>query len=121
MASTTPSISGTRTGAGTGTSTSATTSTKPPSPAPPDLLPILQKAFPLVISYDIVGSVTQANAQGFKLQLCYKEEQEQEEEEKRAQPQGPSQVFVKQVIASDYVSTKKDWPDLRRTLMYART
>jgi hypothetical protein len=33
----------------------------------------------------------------------------------------PSQVFVKRIIASDYIITKKDWPDLRRTLMYART
>lgn len=69
-----------------------------------------------------MGSVKQANAQGFRVQLCYKgEKEEQKEEEKRAQPHGPSQVFVKRVIASDYVSTKKDWPDLRRTLMYART
>jgi hypothetical protein len=120
MTSTTSSVSGTRTGARTGTSTSTSTPPASPSPSPPDLLPILQKAFPLVTSYGIVGSVTQANAQGFKVQLIYKEE-EQEEEEKRAQPHGPSQVFVKQVIASDYVSTKKDWPDLRRTLMYART
>jgi hypothetical protein len=85
------------------------------------LLPIPQKAFPSVVSYDIVGSTTQANAQGFRVQsgTIFKEQEQEEEEEKRAAPHGPSQVFVKQVVYSrclhtTYVSTKKKgcWPDL---------
>jgi Ecdysteroid kinase-like family len=33
----------------------------------------------------------------------------------------PRNVFVKVVRLSDYVTKKKDWADLRRTLLYART
>jgi hypothetical protein len=35
--------------------------------------------------------------------------------------QWPSEVFLKQVLATDYVSARSDWGDLRRTLLYART
>eukprot|EP00594_Rhizosolenia_setigera_P011538 CAMPEP_0178958206 /NCGR_PEP_ID=MMETSP0789-20121207/11457_1 /TAXON_ID=3005 /ORGANISM="Rhizosolenia setigera, Strain CCMP 1694" /LENGTH=415 /DNA_ID=CAMNT_0020640773 /DNA_START=218 /DNA_END=1465 /DNA_ORIENTATION=- len=35
--------------------------------------------------------------------------------------QNPKEIFLKQVLAEQYVHTKKDWSDLRRTLLYART
>jgi hypothetical protein len=84
----------------------------------------------LVVSYDIVGSVTQANAQGFRVQLFWRTSTTSTRTGGSAREMctittpphaGPSQVFVKRIIASDYIITKKDWPDLRRTLMYART
>lgn len=69
------------------------------------ILENLRKAFSNVESYRLEASIIQANAAGYKLLLLPSEER----------------VFYKVVNASDYISTKKDWPDLRRTLMYART
>jgi len=43
------------------------------------------------------------------------------EEGGKANARWPSNVFLKQVLATDYVDNRKDWSDLRRTLLYART
>jgi len=77
----------------------------------PDLLPFLRQTFPSIQSYTVFGTITQANAEGYKLELKYNDDNND----------FPTRVFVKQVIAADYVPKKKDWADLRRTLMYART
>eukprot|EP00584_Thalassiosira_punctigera_P021045 CAMPEP_0172546714 /NCGR_PEP_ID=MMETSP1067-20121228/16411_1 /TAXON_ID=265564 ORGANISM="Thalassiosira punctigera, Strain Tpunct2005C2" /NCGR_SAMPLE_ID=MMETSP1067 /ASSEMBLY_ACC=CAM_ASM_000444 /LENGTH=428 /DNA_ID=CAMNT_0013333681 /DNA_START=218 /DNA_END=1507 /DNA_ORIENTATION=- len=74
------------------------------------ILPTLQKAFgPSLDGYEILGDkIIQPNAVGMKLRL----------------PEGgdwPKEVFLKQVLATDYVGARKDWSDLRRTLLYART
>jgi hypothetical protein len=135
MPSNSSSMNGTRTGARTGTSSSilvqsALAQAQHRHLLTPDLLPILQRLFHWSF-LTISSEVSQANAQGFRVQLFYKGEQvqvqEQEEVQEKCAPSpppphaGPSQVFVKRIIASDYIITKKDWPDLRRTLMYART
>ncbi|GKY97258.1 hypothetical protein MPSEU_000684200 [Mayamaea pseudoterrestris] len=65
----------------------------------------LQQVFPDTASYRTEASIIQANAQGYKLELL---------------PTG-KRVFYKCIVASDFLETKKDWPDLRRTLIYART
>jgi thiamine kinase-like enzyme len=85
------------------TSTDAHTPTK-------NLLPALRTAFPTVESYKVLTSIVQNNANGFILQLTDK-----------VDTNTPSKVFLKQVEAADYLGAKKDWPDLRRTLMYGRT
>lgn len=75
------------------------------------ILPTLQKAFGSELtSYEIEGDkIVQPNAVGMRVRL----------------PEGggdwPSRVFLKIVVASDYVGSRKDWSDLRRTLLYART
>mmetsp|Transcript_15085 Transcript_15085/g.43803 ORF Transcript_15085/g.43803 Transcript_15085/m.43803 type:complete len:479 (-) Transcript_15085:209-1645(-) len=74
------------------------------------VLPTLQEAFgPELNDYEIIGDkIIQPNAVGMKLRL----------------PSGgdwPAEVFLKTVLATDYVSSRKDWSDLRRTLLYART
>ena len=71
----------------------------------PKILESLQQVFPDVAAYRTDASIVQANAVGHKLELL---------------PTG-QRVFYKTVDASVYVNTKKDWPDLRRTLLYART
>ena len=72
----------------------------------PAILSKLQTIFPDVTSFEIIGEIIeQANAVGLKLEL---------------KPFG-QRIFYKVVDASTYVSTKKDWADLRRTLLYART
>lgn len=68
-----------------------------------DLLPALRTAFPQTQTYEIQRTIPQSNAVGYIVQL-----------------DRGSQVFVKRVHAGDYVH-KKEWADLRRTLMYART
>ncbi|CAJ1953705.1 unnamed protein product [Cylindrotheca closterium] len=72
-----------------------------------ELLPILRQVFPAASAYDTLSSVTQANAEGFRVQF---------EEEDHV---GINDVFIKKVDASTYAS--KSWPDFRRTLMYLRT
>lgn len=80
------------------------------------LLPSLHRAFPSVSSYQILDTIVQANAVGYKVQLEYDHENDNDAGRKL-----PKYAFVKQVIANRYVRTKKDWTDLRRTLLYART
>ena len=97
------------------------TSVQAMSPTPPTttdtntLLPHLRKAFPTVESYEILTTIVQSNAKGFILKL------EDSQNADTGSTTTPSQVFMKLVDASEYVSQKKDWNDLRRTLMYART
>lgn len=74
------------------------------------LLPTLRKAFPNIKSYEIEHTISQANAEGQRLTILLHEENHDDIE-----------VFLKQVLAADYVNTKKDWADLRRTLLYIRT
>lgn len=71
-----------------------------------DLLPVLREAFPTAKAYDTLVSVIQANAEGRRVVVECDNKNED--------------VFVKQVEAATY-SSKKSWPDLRRTLMYLRT
>ena len=73
------------------------------------LLPLIQRAFPKAESYSVIKTIIQANAVGYILEIV----------ESDCQPN--KKVFMKIVDAPEYVSTKKDWSDLRRTLMYART
>lgn len=79
------------------------------------LLPHLRKAFPDVQSYKVLQTIVQSNAKGFILQLQHKEDTCTNDQAV------PDRVFVKWVNAADYVASKKDWADLRRTLLYART
>ena len=82
------------------------------------VLPKLKSIFPHLQSIETFGTVTQANAEGYKLQLHYNTSEDDADGSCTDQP---SRIFVKVVEASHYLATKKDWPDLRRTLMYART
>lgn len=70
----------------------------------PDLL---KDAFPTLVNYEIVKEIVQANAVGYIIRLNHSDE--------------PKTVFIKQVNVADYRATKKDWADLRRTLIYGRT
>lgn len=74
------------------------------------IIPTLQKAFGSELTtYELIGDkIIQPNAVGIKLRLPKSD-------------QWPSEVFLKQVLATDYVSARSDWGDLRRTLLYART
>ncbi|KAL3943766.1 MAG: hypothetical protein SGBAC_002189, partial [Bacillariaceae sp.] len=71
-----------------------------------ELLPILRQVFPTASAYDTLNSVTQANAEGFRVQF-------------KKEDDSINDVFIKKVDASTYAS--KSWPDFRRTLMYLRT
>lgn len=64
-----------------------------------------------MLSYESTKTIAQANAMGQRLVL--------ELHEDEAPFDHP--VFVKRVVVSDYIETKKDWADLRRTLLYMRT
>jgi hypothetical protein len=75
------------------------------------LLPTLQRVFPSVSSYQTLETINQASAIGYILKLSHND----------SDHDAPTEIFLKQVLASRYVSTKKDWPDLRRSLLYART
>lgn len=70
---------------------------------------ILQQAFPSITSHDIQNTIVQGNAQSFLLDTT--------DTSLPHNTQRP--LFVKQVSAEIYKS--KSWPDLRRTLLYART
>jgi len=72
-----------------------------------ELLPILRHVFPAASACDTLSSVTQANAEGFRVQF-------EAEDDVTV-----NDVFIKKVDASTYAS--KSWPDFRRTLMYLRT
>ena len=85
------------------------------------LLPLLQKAFPSVTSYTIEKTIIQANAKGYICALDISSSSPGNDTDDATRNNTPSRVFVKQVIAADYVEAKKDWSDLRRTLCYART
>lgn len=75
----------------------------------PDLLPILQRALsPTVTSYEILHTIVQGNAMGFVVNVDNNGNND-------------NKAFVKWVQASNYIHVKKDWNDLRRTLMYIRT
>lgn len=85
----------------------------------PDLLPDLQRAFSSVTSYTIQDIIVQTNAVGYKLDVSHDTVGFRVDVEDDAHHH--KSVFLKHVRASDYVNTKKDWSDLRRTLLYART
>ena len=72
---------------------------------------VLYERFPALQSHHVVMKIVQANAVGCIVSLEHSDDS----------CDSPSSVFIKQVQATDYVSTKKDWADLRRTLMYGRT
>eukprot|EP00977_Amphora_coffeiformis_P004562 scaffold982_cov169-Amphora_coffeaeformis.AAC.15 len=75
------------------------------------LLPILRQAFPNLKSYDVEHTISQANAEGQRLTILMHQDDD---------PHHDIQVFVKQVVAADYLALKKDWADLCRTLLYIR-
>jgi len=77
-----------------------------------DLLPLLNRVIPGVISYKDIDIVTQANAEGRKVKVYH--------EEAGTGATTSVELFVKRVDASRYAENKA-WPDLRRTLLYART
>ena len=70
------------------------------------LLPIIQRAFPDVTSYNVASNIVQANAEGFCVQV-------------NGSDCDDLGLFVKSVEASKY--SHKPWGDLRRTLLYSRT
>ena len=74
------------------------------------IIPTLQKAFGSELTtYELIGDkIIQPNAVGMKLRLPKSD-------------RWPSEVFLKQVLATDFVDARSDWGDLRRTLLYART
>ena len=74
------------------------------------IIPTLQIAFGSELTtYELIGDkIIQPNAVGMKLRLP-------------SSDQWPAEVFLKQVLATDYVGARSDWGDLRRTLLYART
>ena len=76
-----------------------------------DLGGILKTTFPHLVSFESTTTITQANAEGQRLILTLHEDDDPYDHP----------VFVKRVAVSDYIDCKKDWPDLRRTLLYART
>ncbi|CAB9501197.1 Pentatricopeptide repeat-containing protein [Seminavis robusta] len=78
-----------------------------------DLMSVLKETFPHLVSYESTKTISQANAEGQRLVLTLHEEE--------ANAPYDHAVFVKRVVASDYIGTKKDWADLRRTLLYMRT
>lgn len=69
-----------------------------------DLLKLLQSILPGVSSYETLQTIVQANAEGKRL-IVFPQKRE---------------LFVKRVVASSYCEHKQ-WADLRRTLLYART
>jgi len=81
------------------------------------ILPTLQKAFgPELTSYEIMGDkIIQPNAMGMRLRLP------ESDNDSDSNKTWPAEVFLKQVLATDYIGARKDWSDLRRTLLYART
>lgn len=78
------------------------------------LLPLVRRAFPSlqVESYDVLGRVKQANAEGARLLVRFVSNDGED---------SSAELFVKRVDAAHYAPTKKGWADLRRTLVYART
>jgi thiamine kinase-like enzyme len=74
----------------------------------------VQQALPGALSYRTLVSIEQANASGCILEVQLGGNGNGETETKK-------KIFLKQVRASNYVTAKKDWTDLRRTLLYART
>lgn len=81
--------------------------------APPTWLGRVQTLFPTMTSYEIIETIVQPNALGYKVKLEYSNSKNSKQQ--------PAQIFVKDVNAGNYQASKKDWPDLRRTLLYART
>jgi len=83
------------------------------------LLPDLRRAFPAASSYKNLATIVQSNAVGYKLDVLLDRKNDEEQDDEARRRNVP--VFLKQVVASEYVTSKKDWADLRRTLLYART
>ena len=99
------------------------------------LLPKLQQAFgPNLKKYEILETIVQPNAVGLKLKLFPSPssttlEPENDEDSNNTDTDAtktesaasssswPDEVFFKQVLATDYQSNRKDWSDLRRTLL----
>jgi len=79
------------------------------------LLPLIQTAFPTAHSYQIDAEIVQSNAVGYKLSLLLSDDDADDKDE----AQQPTKIFLKHVQASSY--TNREWIDLRRTLLYART
>lgn len=70
------------------------------------LLALLTPIFPDLHKVNLIGSpIVQQSAVGYRCSL----------------DDGALRVFVKHVDAAAYCGTKKDWNDLRRALLYART
>jgi hypothetical protein len=74
-------------------------------------LKFMKQAFPHLVSFESTKTISQANAEGQRLILTLHEDDAPYDHA----------VFVKRVVVADYIHNKKDWPDLRRTLLYART
>ena len=85
------------------------------------LLGILRLPFPMVARYHVTHEIVQANAVGYKLELIVAGSDSNAMESLSSKEQSPRTVFLKQVRVQDYLATKSDWADLRRTLLYART
>ena len=101
----------------------ATSSSSSSSSCYPTLLPIIQRVFPNVQSYEINQSIIQDNAQGF----CITTKTSVEEgstattstKATSTNNNDSMDLFIKCVEASNYAH--KPWSDLRRTLLYSRT
>lgn len=108
-----------------------------------DLLPLLSKALPTVISYTLPSDkVVQANAEGNRILARYSSTLSEKFDDNEEKPDGASkqgrehdsrllvtarnsseveetELFLKRVNAASY--THKSWTDMRRTLIYLRT
>ena len=86
------------------------------------LLPIIQRVFPNVQSYNVDENIVQANAEGFCVQLNTNDNNDDDDAIQtttNTRNESNIDIFVKCVEASKY--SHKPWGDLRRTLLYART
>jgi thiamine kinase-like enzyme len=94
-----------------------TTTTSAESSIEHQLLLLVKKALSdvSVDSLQIVKTIEQASAVGYIVQINRKEPIDETKHD------GSYYYFIKRVEAARYLSTKSDWPDMRRTLLYART
>lgn len=74
-----------------------------------DLLVAVERTFPDAVGVTVDEEIIQTNAVGYKVSI------------ERGEGSLPQKAFIKRVMVEDYVDKRKDWSDLRRTLLYART
>mmetsp|Transcript_5458 Transcript_5458/g.8115 ORF Transcript_5458/g.8115 Transcript_5458/m.8115 type:complete len:493 (+) Transcript_5458:31-1509(+) len=84
------------------------------------LLPILQRAFPEIISYNVEDTIVQASADGFRVTTASSSNNNDNISNGNGNGNDNGmELFVKCVEASKYSS--RPWGDLRRALLYSRT
>ncbi len=81
------------------------------------LLPILQRAFPDIVSYQVEDTIVQASATGFRISCTTTTAAASTSSDNSSI--NSRELFVKCVEASHY--SNRPWGDLRRALLYSRT